>query len=165
MPRAEHPSSPYQELAARRSWRGSTLAGGVLTTELAEFCQSGVSVVMASCDRGGWPVVGRGLACRIEESGQVRILVREPSNIALLRAIEGGAGIAVTFTKPANHRSIQLKAGKARIAVPAASDGAPAAAQTAAFSAELVDAGYTETFAAGYVAYEPRELAAIDFVP
>lgn len=165
MPPADRPSSPSQELAARRNWSGPTLANGVLTVELTEFCQSGVSVVMASCDRGGRPVVGRGVACRIDESGLVRVLLRQPSNTALLQALRDGAGLAVTYTRPTNHRSIQLKAANARIAAPTASDGTASIAQSAAFRADLIEDGYTESFAEAYCAFEPHELAAIDFVP
>ncbi len=50
--RAEQPSNPSRELAERRGWTGPTLANGALTAEHAEFCQSGISVVMASRARG-----------------------------------------------------------------------------------------------------------------
>ena len=136
-----------------------------MTAELAEFCQSGVSVVIASCGPDHRPVVGRGLACRIDGSGKVRIVLRQTTNLALLQAIETGAGLAATFTRPTTHRSIQLKAAGARLAPPAMSDGPAAAAQTAGFRADLVEAGYGEVFATGYCAYEPHELAALDFVP
>lgn len=165
MPRAAKPSSPSQELAARASWSGPTLANGALTADLAEFCQSGVSVVIASVGPGGRPIVGRGLACRIDGSGQVRIVLRQTTNVALLKAVERGAGFAATFTRPTTHRSIQLKAVRAKIAAPTVSDGPAAAAQTAGFRADLAEAGYGEAFAAAYCFYEPHELAALDFVP
>jgi hypothetical protein len=165
MPPADQPSNPSDELASRRAWTGPTLANGVLTAELAEFCQSGVSVVMATCGADGRPVVGRGLACRIDRSGNARVLLRAASNAAFLGALGDGAGLAVTFTQPSTHRSIQLKAGGAILSTVDASDGAAVAVQTTGLRAELVDDGYSEAFAAAYCGYEPDELAAVDFVP
>ncbi len=159
------PSNPSQELAARTSWVGPTLANGVLTAELAAFCQSGVSIVMASSDTGGRPVVGRGSACLIGGAGQIRILVRRPPNVHLLQALAGGAGLAVTFTRPTTHRSIQLKARGAQVDVPRAADYAAVAAQTGALGADIVACGYAEAVAAGYTTFERHDLAAVDFLP
>ena len=161
---ADRPSSPSEELAARRRWTGPTLGCGALTAELADFCASGVSVVIASCDRGGGPVVGRGLAARIDGSGVVRLLLRQPSNTALLQAVEDGAGLAVTFTKPSTHRSIQLKAARARLAVAAAADAPEAAAQTAAFRANLVENGLRRA-CGGILRVRAAWIAAVEFAP
>ncbi|MHA7777297.1 hypothetical protein [Roseibium sp. M-1] len=165
MTRAEYPSSPSQEILDRQAWAGPTLANGVLTPELADFCQSGISVVLGSRDSYGQPLVARGLACRINAEGLVRIIYREQPNKALQQAIETGAPIAATFTKPFSHRSIQLKASGARTARVVVQDGAAAFAQTRAFHQELVDVGHTEQFASGYTRFEPHELAALEFLP
>lgn len=165
MSRAEHPSSPSQEILERQAWAGPTLANGVLTSELAEFCQSGLSVVLGSRDGYGQPLVARGLACRINAEGLVRIIYCEQPNFALQQAIENGAPIAATFTKPFSHRSIQLKASGARIVRVVVQDGAAAFAQTRTFHQELIDVGHTEKFASGYTRFEPHELAALEFLP
>lgn len=165
MPRAEQPSSPAQELADRRGWTGPTLANGILTAELVAFCQGGISIVLASLDTGGRPVVGRGVACRIDDGGRVRVIYRETPNRGLRRAIETGAAIAATFTKPYSHRSIQLKAMRGDIVRPDTSDGPAAYAQARAFCEELVAVGYSERFATDYTRFEPHELATLEFLP
>ena len=165
MPRAKEPASPEQELAASFRPGDRFAPNQVLTIELALFCQSGVSIVIASCEQGGEPVVGRGLACRLDEPDSVRIVLRKSSNPALFRAVREGSGLAVTFTKPSTHRSIQLKANAARVSSTAAKDGLAAKSQTADFSADLVACGYTEEFSRAYCAFAQDDLAAIDFVP
>jgi hypothetical protein len=165
MPRAEQPSSPAEELAARRGWQGPVLASGVLTADIADFCQSGISVILGTSDAAGRPLAGRALACRIDETGRVRILLRRAAQQPLLDAVGGGAALAVTFSRPVNHRAIQLKAASATVIAPAASDAALAEAQTAAFRAELVEVGYTAAFATIYTAFDRHDLAAIEFVP
>lgn len=165
VPRASQPASASEEVVARQRWTGATLAGGVLTIELADFCASGVSIVLASCGPAGRPVVGRGLACRIGGEGRMRIVLRRSSNHALLDALASGWHIAATFTQPTTHRSIQIKAKGATVSEPEVADGPAVMAQTLAFRRELVDVGYPDIFAATYVAFEPHELVALDFLP
>jgi hypothetical protein len=159
------PSSPSEELAQRRSWSGSTLANDVLTTEIVEFCQSGLSIVLASQDSAGRPLVARGLACRINPEGRIRVIYRERPNATFQRSVAAGAAVAATFTKPYNHRSIQLKATTADILHTDPLDGPAAHVQTRRFCRELVDVGYSEAFATGYTNFEPHELAAVEFQP
>lgn len=162
---AARPSSPFQELSAWRDWKGPTLANGVLTEELAEFCQSGLSIVLASCDDARRPVVGRGIACRIDTAGRVRVVFRGPPNTAFRQAIAAGAPIAATFTLASTHRSIQLKAARADLVPSAPTDGPSALLQSRAFADDLLRCGYPERFASGYLRFEPYELAALEFLP
>lgn len=165
MPSAHFPSTPSDELAARRAWTDLTLSRGVLSSDIVQFCQSGVGIAIASSDGEGRPVVGRGLACRIDEAGQVRVVFRSDANRDLLLALAGGGGIAVTFSQPSTHRSIQLKALGARAAETLAADADLAALQTTAFKAELVEDGYWQGFAERYCAFDSEQLSAIEFVP
>jgi hypothetical protein len=145
MARATYPATPNEELTARRAWTGPVLAGGVLTPALAEFLQSGVSIVLATRSPNGWPIAGRGLGVRVDGTGRVRVLLRRDTNAALVLAVAGGAGVSASFSEPATHRTIQLKAAR--------------------FSDELVDVGYPRTVAEFYLGYEPGQLAAFGFVP
>jgi uncharacterized protein GlcG (DUF336 family) len=165
LPRSDHPSTPSQELAERRAWTGATLANGVLTEELAAFCQSGISIVMANRDSLGHPVVARGLACRIDNHGLVRIIYLQTQNTAFHRAVSEGAPIAATFTNAHSHRSIQLKAQKAVIARPAPLDAPAAFRQTSAFREQLIDVGYTDAFSAGYTRFDAADLSVVEFLP
>lgn len=165
MPRAQHPATPRQELDARRKSAGREIAGGVLTPELAEFCQSGLSVILGSRGSDGRPISGLALACVVDASGTVRILLRGPANTELLRALEGGAHIAATFSEPRTHRAIQLKAGGARRSDATEEDLASMARQCAFFKSELESAGYTPEFTAAFCGYSPDEIVAIDFSP
>jgi hypothetical protein len=165
MPQGKKSLSSLQQQGDRQNWGGPTLPGGVLTPALAEFCQSGVSIVLASCDHNGRPVVGRGLACRIEPDGKARVVLRKSSNPKLLKALADGARFAVTFTQPSTHRSIQLKAPSARIVDTNVGDAPAALAQTSDFRRDLMDVGYSESFARTYCGFEPHDLLTITFAP
>ena len=108
MAHVEAPACPADDLDARGARRGATFAGGTLTPDPAAPCQKGVSVILATC-AGGRPMATRGFACRIDDTGTVRILPRGTGQEAFLAAQREGAAIAATFTLAPQHRSIQLQ--------------------------------------------------------
>ncbi|MBX3582458.1 MAG: hypothetical protein KF810_11210 [Rhizobiaceae bacterium] len=137
----------------------------ILTPDVVSFCESGVSIAMSSCDEYGNPVVGRALGCRVDGSGKVRLVLRTEANQEVLGAVDCNAGLAVTFTQPSTHRSLQLKATCARFLEPDPSDLSLAEQRAAALKVELIADGFLAAFAARYCAFDPGQLAAIEFVP
>lgn len=163
MPRAL-PFTPSQDIEARRRWSGPAVAG-VLTQELAEFCQSGVSVVIAARAADGTPMAGMAKACLITPEGMMRIFLPGPANAGLLDAFSRGSPIAATFSAPRNHRSIQVKSGPVQRADIQVGDLDEVARQIRIFASELVIVNYTPRFAAAYTGYRPEEIVAIEFLP
>ena len=145
---------PSDDLDAARAAGGAVAAGGPVTRELADFCQSGVSVVAGTCGADGWPIAVHGCGCRIDETGAVRVLVQRGRCLPALDALAAGAGIAATFSRPTDHRSIQLKAGRAAVE-----------RQGAAFRAVLEGVGFPTAFTAPFTDHDAADLAAIVFVP
>jgi hypothetical protein len=162
MSRALRPAAPADDLAAVAA-RGAEPAHGILTAELARFCQSGVSIVLGSRGIDGRPVAGRGLACIVAANGRIRIVLARAPNRSLLSALAHRGGIAATFTRPQTHRSIQLKSSDVDLAESAPDDRVRVEAQCGAFGDELVSIGYSETFAATYCAWRPDDLVAVEF--
>lgn len=164
MSRALQPFTPLQDLEARRNWAGPTIAG-VLTEDLADFCQSGVSVILAARMPNGQPLAGIALAARIVEGGDMRVFLREPANAPLLAAFDRGSPIAATFSEPRNHRSIQIKGIRVRRAEMENGDADDVARQVRHLEDGLIFLNYTRRFAASYCSYRDDELAAITFRP
>lgn len=158
-------ASPADELAARRSWHGATLATGVLTPDMAAFCQSGVGISMASRDAGGWPVLARGRGCLIDAEGLVRVVLRSGPGRPVLEAVAAGRPVAVTFSQPGSHRSIQLKADVAEVCAAEPGDEAAAGAQSRVFRDLLIATGYSERFAGVYCSAGDDTAAVVAFVP
>ncbi len=161
MARASRPAEPGDDLGGAPRRPGDP----VLTPELAAFCESGLSIVAGTCSPAGWPLPVHGSGCRVAEDGSVRVLVRRRGAAAALAALAGGAGIAATFSRPSDHRSIQLKAARARIEAADAADLAKSARQLRAFAAALGDVGYPAAFTVPFTAHDPAELVAVVFVP
>lgn len=158
-------ATPTEDLDARRSWTGPTLAAGVLTEAIVAFCQSGLGIAVASRDVDGWPVVARGRGCRIDAEGRVRVILRAAAAAALLDAVATGRPVAVTFSQPGSHRSIQLKASRATVSPVEPADGPAAEAQAAVFRALLVAAAYPVRFVDVYCGDGGQGIAVISLMP
>lgn len=165
MPRASQPHSPESDLAARRAYVATEGAPRVLAPELAEFCQSGVSVIVGACVAGETPVAATGYACRIMSGNRFRLLLRRQGNEGLLDAVERGGAIAATFSQPTTHRSIQIKGSGAVIVPATGEDRLEALRQTDGLRVELIEIGYPPAFAAAYRHVVEDDLVAIDLTP
>lgn len=161
MPRASEPHTPEIDLAARRA----VAAEGVLTPELAEFCQSGVSVIVGACAPGGAPVAGIGCGCRIRPDGRMRLLLQRSANGPVLDVVARGGGVAATFSQPVTHRSIQVKGSAARVVEVDAEDRCQAVRQSEGLRRELVEVFYPPVFAATYCAVDEADLVAVEVTP
>ena len=92
-----------------------TTTAAALDEELAAFIQSGVSIVVAGRNDDMVGDVIRGCGCRVSaDRRRVTVLVDPIRSDALLDDITSNGMIAVVFSRPSTHRSIQLKGTDAR---------------------------------------------------
>ena len=138
----------------------------VLDDDHAAFVQSGLSIVVASRSEDNVPSVARALGCRVaEDRGSVTIFLWAPQAGALLTDIRATGMVAVVFSRPSTHRTIQLKGRDARV-VPRDEGGrAIVARNTDLLVQDLAWLGHRQDLARAYLHCEPDELAAIVFTP
>jgi hypothetical protein len=136
-----------------------------LDADHAAFIQGGVSVIVASRNAELVADVVRGCGCRVSrDRRQVTVLV-EPSRAGtLLDDIVANGMVAVVFSQPSTHRTIQLKGSDASIVKVTPADRAVAARHLAAWKDELGSIGYTRDLA-GAVRGTAERIAAIRFTP
>lgn len=165
MPRAIHPASPIGEVVQRRHARQDFGVRNPLTAELAGFMQSGISIILASVDDDGTPLPGKAQGCRVDPSGMVRVTIIAQPYARLLNALSRGRPLAATFSRPEDHRSIQLKSASAKLVDPGPADREAALVQGAGLSDQLVLVGYDRAFSDAYASCAQGDLAVIAFVP
>ncbi|CCF18385.1 conserved protein of unknown function [Pseudorhizobium banfieldiae] len=163
MPRASHPHTPDDDLAAHRAYSATLNTPRVLTPELEAFCQSGVSVIVGVCRRGETPIAGLGCGCRLRPDGRMRLLLARAGNEALLAAVDAGARISVTFSQPVTHRSIQVKGSEAVVTAADDEDREEAVRQSQGVLRELVEVDYPAAFAEAYCRVNPQIIVGVDF--
>jgi hypothetical protein len=165
MSTAAVPASPADDLSAYRGGHDRIAAGSPISVELAAFMQSGISVTVAVVTPDLRPIAGFALACRIDRAGTVRVLLRKPANAALMDIVALGGPVAVSVSRPQDHRSIQVKAPTARVAAVRPDDLPEIARQTAGMRNQLIGCAFDPMLSAAYVSYEPGEVVALELKP
>lgn len=82
----------------------------VVVGELAEFLESGVSVLVGTRDAALLPAATRGMGLRVEPGGgEVTVFLPEATSTTALEHLADNGRIALTVSRPGDHRSVQIK--------------------------------------------------------
>jgi hypothetical protein len=134
-----------------------------LDAEHAAFIQGAVSVVVGSRDTQHVPDVVRGCGCRVSrDRRRVTVLVEAARSGSVLENIATNGQIAVVFSQPSTHRTIQLKGSDARLTRVTGADRGIAQRHLLAWVQDLQLIGYAAEFARA-VRGEALDLAAVTF--
>ncbi len=111
------------------------------------FIQQGVSVSVASRDRRHVPSVGRGMACRITPDGaRIEVALLASQNAQLLQDITNHGVVAVAFSQPTSHKTLQIKGVDAHWCSATAQDLSYLEQQKFNFGEEIRALGFSESF-------------------
>jgi len=136
----------------------------VLDEEQASFICSGISMSAASCRSGGVPSLARAVGCRTSAGPQSGdLLFAETASAALLEDVRRTGTIAVVFSRPADHRTLQLKGKDALIVPVEAGDAELSSRQIEIFVEGLSALGYQASIVRSVLASSPEDLLAVRF--
>jgi hypothetical protein len=132
----------------------------------AEFIQGGVSVIVAARDAEHVAEAVRGCGCRVSrDRRRVIVLVDRVRAETLVADVTANGQIAVVFSQPSTHRTIQLKGTDASVVRPKPSDRALVASHREEWIDELCRIGYSRGFASAFWGRLPETLVAVAFTP
>jgi hypothetical protein len=138
----------------------------LLDAELVAFMQSGLSILAASRDAGDAPSVARVHGCRVSADRRlVTIFVARSQAGTLLDDVERCGALAVVFSYPPTHRTIQLKCNSARVRLPVPGETDHVPDYVEAFTVGVLPFGYEPRQMATLFACTEGDLVAIDFAP
>jgi hypothetical protein len=138
----------------------------VLDPEQGEFVCSGVSISAASCRSGGLPNLARATGARLSPDRRTAtVLFAATPAAGLLEDVRRSATIAVVFSLPTSHRTLQVKGTDARIVPLEPGDRELAARYVDAFVATLEPLGYPGPVIRRVLASHPDDLVAVCFTP
>lgn len=138
----------------------------LLTPDLLAMMARGVSVIVGSCGPDLTPSLMRAVGSEVGPQGtQVTVFLNRRQSAQLLRDVARTGRVAVVFSEPDSHRTVQLKSNGARLRE-ATPDDLPALQRyLRAMQGELGRIGFTPDFAAAMLAYRLEDLSAITFAP
>jgi hypothetical protein len=137
----------------------------LLPDEVLEFVQSGVSVIVGVVGADGRAQAGRALATRVVSGGAFRLMYPADGNAAITASAQSGGPIAVTFSAPLSHRTIQLKAGSSRAEQLDPEDRISVEHQIDAFAAVLRVLGFPPPFVKSFCDNRSKSISVLSFVP
>ncbi len=138
----------------------------LLSEAKAAFIQRHIAINMASRDAEHRPSVARAYGCRVAaDRRQVTVFLSVPAAQPLLNDVRGQRLVAVVFSRPSTHETIQLKGSDARIEALRDGDVAVIDAYLASFLADLRSVGYVDPFASNIERNLLRDFVAVTFTP
>jgi hypothetical protein len=135
----------------------------MLSDELVTFIESGVSIVVGVVGPAGRALGGRALAARVMQDATIRVIYPEEGNAAIAASAQSGGPIAVTFSAPLSHRTLQIKGLSSRTENLEPEDLASVRQQGDAFAAILVAVGHSPAFVQAFSDYLSSALLVLSF--
>jgi hypothetical protein len=136
----------------------------LLDAPLAGFVRGGVSTLLSSCRLGRIPTMARGLGCRVADDRRgVDVFLAATPGAALLDDVRHSGMLAVVFSQPSTHRTVQLKGTDAHVVPVEAGDAADIARYIDAFVAEVESIGYAGAIIRTLLACPMDDVVALRF--
>lgn len=137
----------------------------VIDAEHARFLEGAVSIIVASRNAANQPELVRAQGCRVaRDRRQVRLFLASAQASAPLDDVRQNGLVAVVFTEPGTHRSLQLKGEAARVLRPRADEAARMDAYRDAMVVRLARSGVSEALTRALLA-PVGAVVALQFVP
>ncbi|SFC15473.1 hypothetical protein SAMN05216344_11036 [Polaromonas sp. OV174] len=138
----------------------------LLPPEFIAMIDKGVSTIVSACSLALRPSIMRAVGSAIAPDGQtVTVYLSRPQSRQLIQDIASTGRLAVVFSEPASHRTLQLKSSQARIRSAEAADQAVLARYLASMENEILQVGYEPVFTRAMLANRLEDLVAISFEP
>lgn len=138
----------------------------LLSPDLVTFMLGPVAIKVGSCSAEHVPSVAQGYGCRLSpETGEVCVFLSESRSAGVLRDLRDGGAFAAVFSRPATHRTVQLKSPVVRIEPPQPGDAALIQRHGQRTTGELVSLGYPQAFSRALMAPGIADAVCVCFVP
>jgi hypothetical protein len=132
--------------------------------EMIRFFESGVSITAGSRDARCVPSMARVLGCRVNaDAGTLRLLLAASQCAQLLLDCKTSDQLAVVFSQPSTHRTLQVKGdGVAEVPVEPG-DGSIIEEHIRGFGEELAPMGFNHGFSRAFFQWREDDVIALQF--
>jgi hypothetical protein len=135
------------------------------STHLA-LMRGAASIHVASRNADNVASVARALGCRVaDDVSRVTTFLWAAQARDVLADLQDCREVAVVFSRPSTHRTIQLKGEDACVGPLAPGDLERIGAYVEAFVQELSSIGYAEAIGRTLLAFDPADVVAVSFTP
>lgn len=137
-----------------------------LPPDLVAIMARGVSVIVASRDAALRPSLMRAVGSRVEADGRdITVYLSRPQSRQLVQDLASTGHIAVVFSVPSTHRSVQLKAARVEMRNADANDAPVLARYLASMENEVQQVGFAPPLTRAMLAHRLEDVVAVCFTP
>jgi hypothetical protein len=136
-----------------------------LPPDLVAMMARGVSVIVASHDAALRPNLMRAVGSRIEEDGAITVYLARRQSRQVVQDLAATGHIAVVFSEPSTHRSVQLKATRVDMRSAEARDAPVLERYREAMEREIQQVGVAPPPTHAMLAHRLDDLVAVRFTP
>jgi hypothetical protein len=137
-----------------------------LPADLVAMMARGVSVIVGSRDAKLRPSIMRAVGSRVEADGRdITVYLSRPNSRQVLQDIASTGQVAVVFSEPSTHRTVQLKASRAEIRSAVAGDVPVLAAYLQSMEHEIQKVGIAPPLTRAMLAHRLEDVVAVRFTP
>jgi hypothetical protein len=137
-----------------------------LPPDLVAIMARGVSVIVGSRDASLRPSLMRAVGSRVEADGRdITVYLSRPQSRQLVQDLAATGHIAVVFSVPSTHRSVQLKASRVEMRNADAHDAPVLAGYLASMEHEVQQVGFAPPLTRAMLAHRLEDVVAVRFTP
>ncbi len=127
--------------------------------------RKGVAHQVGACTSAGRPVLCRGLAATVEESGKVAVILSAESGFEVLDAIRETGWVAINLTVPSTYQSLHLKGRDATTSAAGPMHRPLLDASHRAFRDQLIPYGFPPEYTGSWYDVPDDDLRVVRFTP
>lgn len=140
--------------------------GVQLDEATAEFITGVTSMSIATRDARRLPAVSKAVGCLVSADRRLLTVMIDGEQSARIAAdVAAGSPVAVVFSLPATHRTVQIKGLQAALAPATPTQRVRARLHADAIVEHLVPLGYDEAALRAFFSFSPDRLLAVRFAP
>lgn len=138
----------------------------LIDADHAAFMQGGVGISVAACDADRIPTLARATGCRVSpDRRRITIFISASQAAPVLRCVRENGAIAVVFSEPPTHRTVQVKGRDAAVSDLEDDDLQRIAAYLDAFSRQLAPLGHRDMLVRMLLTRPASDLVRLSFTP
>lgn len=138
----------------------------LLSPEHIAMIDKGVSAIVASRNAAHRPSLMRAVGADITADGsQLTVYVSRSQSLQLLQDVAATGQVAVVFSEPLSHRTVQVKARHAELRAAVECDAPRLRRYLRSMEHEIGNVGYDAPFVQAMLAFDLNDVVAIRFSP
>lgn len=139
---------------------------GLLSSEHVALIASGVSTIVASRDAQHQPSLMRAVGASITPQGDhITVFLNRGAAAQLLADLRATGHIAVVFSEPSTHRTVQVKASQVQLREALTTDDELLQRYLSAMEVQLKRVGFGPRHTRTMLAHRPEDVVAVSFSP